>query len=174
MHIINKFNLSTNAKSEIFCKASMDDAIRYAALSYDEFSQYGHLTPLEITEFIDEFGTKDMILASRRKNKPGRLRQCFINDDGSLVTRNYIVRSSQKLGPHSEVIRDSTGNITHTLTNSQGKIQAYKWGNPLAIRADRVFLEGRAGTLQKFAMDLERPGLRRIAGLIFKLAGKIR
>ena len=174
MDIINYFQIPRGARIELFNKKVIKDAVSYASLPYSAFSEYGHLSPHDVENFLNEFGSSDLLVVNRSKDKPGTIQQCFIDEKGNLVKRNYVVKPSATLGPHSEVVRDSAGNITHTLINSQGKTQTYKWGNPLAIRADRIFLEGRAGALQKFAMDLERPGLRRIAGFIFKLAEKIR
>lgn len=125
MNVIDHLQIPRQSKIEIFGKGALKEAMSYASLPYDELSVYGHYSPQEVADFINGYGSRDILVVSRRKGKLGTIQECYIDENGNLVKRNYIVKPSATLGPYSEVIKDKAGNITHTIVDSKGHKSSY-------------------------------------------------
>ena len=107
-------------------------------------------------------------------------------ENGAYSVTRKVGRSSNHDVLSSTVYNPETGVATVTRdldaiknhVNEEGKsfikgegtvVEEFKVAN-----GSRKFAEGLKGRMQKLAINMERPGLRRVAGFIFEMASKIK
>ncbi len=162
-----------------------NDAVKFVTSENPNWEFPGYsMSYSDIDIFFKEYGKENTMLATRQKDKTGTIQGIYSytnpDIDGIVSGKlNCVVGENGRLA-HSVTEHSNNGLvIKHTICKPDGSLITSSYVNENNIFSkiptpERLLRDGRAGALQKFAMDLERPGLRRIAGFIFKLAEKIR